>query len=192
MQEGGSTAEILQKVGALALATPTVTEAERRAVIVSRLPVQDWPQSRLAIVAVDAYSGERIVFERESGVSLVDAVASSCAVPCVWPPVSINGRRYIDGGVYSVANADLAAGFDRVLILQPDVPPFTPESLEKQIEQLRSAGALVEVIAPDDAMQAALASVGGNPLDPAVRERAAQAGRAQGRNIAAQVASLWQ
>ena len=192
VQEGGTITEILQRVGALALATPTVTEAERLTVIASRLPVLNWPQHRLAVVTVDAQSGERIVFERESEVNLVEAVAASCAVPCVWPPVSINGHRYIDGGSYSAANADLAAGFDRVLVLQPDAPPFTQESLEKQVEQLRKKGAQVEVIVPDEAMQTALASVGGNPLDPSVRELAARAGRDQGRNIATRVAALWQ
>ncbi|HVU67983.1 MAG TPA: patatin-like phospholipase family protein, partial [Ktedonobacteraceae bacterium] len=192
VQEGGTIAEKLRKIGALALATPTVTEAERRAVIVSRLPVQHWPQKRLAIVAINASSGERVVFERESGVSLIDAVAASCAVPCVWPPVSINGRRYIDGGSYSAANADLAVGCERVLILQPDVPPLIQESLETQVEQLRSGGAQVEIIMPDETLKAILASVGGNLLDPSARERAAHAGRAQGRKAAAGIISLWQ
>src|SRR5579884_2344317 len=103
--EGGSSAEIMQRIGALALATPTVPEAERRAVIVSRLPVHRWSQRRLEVVAVDALSGERVVFTRDSGVELVDAITASCAVPGVWPPATVNSRRYIDGGCYSVANA---------------------------------------------------------------------------------------
>ena len=106
--------------------------------------------------------------------------------------MSINGRRYIDGGSHSAANADLAVGFERVLILQPDVPPLIQESLETQIEQLRSGGAQVEIIMPDEALKAILASVGGNLLDPSARERAAHAGRAQGRKAAASVVSLWQ
>src|SRR5205814_2146005 len=81
LKEGGESHEILQQVGALALSTPTVTEAERRAVIASRLSVHSWPKRQLKVVTVDAHSGERIVFERESGVELVDAVTASCAVP---------------------------------------------------------------------------------------------------------------
>ena len=54
-----------------------------------------------------------MVFDAASDVRLLDAVGASCAVPGIWPPVTINGRRYIDGGIRSAANADLAAGCDR-------------------------------------------------------------------------------
>lgn len=193
IKEGGTSSALLQRIGALALATPTVSEAQRRDVIVSRLPVHSWPQNRLEIVAIDAFSGERTIFTRESGVELVDAVAASCAVPCIWPPVTINQRRYIDGGTYSMANLDLAAGFDKILVLQPDPPPFPlPESLEEQIERLQRQGAQIEVINPDEAMKAALASAGGNALDPSLREIAANLGREQSRHELARVAALWQ
>ncbi|HTK08692.1 MAG TPA: patatin-like phospholipase family protein [Ktedonobacteraceae bacterium] len=193
LEEGGTTSEILQRIGALSLATPTVPEAERREVIVSRLPVHSWPQSRLEIVAVDAFSGERTIFKRESGVELVDAVAASCAVPCVWPPTTIKQSRYIDGGCYSIANVDLAAGFDKILLLQPDAPPMLlAESLEEQVERLLRQGAQIEVIAPNEAMKAAVAAVGGNALDPSLREISANLGREQSRHEAARVAALWQ
>jgi NTE family protein len=191
--EGGTSSEILQRIGALALAAPTVPEAQRREVLVSRLPVHSWPQSRLEIVAVDAFSGERTIFKRESGVELVDAVMASCALPYVWPPATINQRRYIDGGCYSIANLDLAAGFDKILVLQPDIPPVPLlESLDEQRERLQSEGAQLEVITPDEAMKTALASVGGNALDPSLRGIAANLGREQGRREAARVAALWQ
>jgi NTE family protein len=191
-QEGGSGAEILQRIGALASAVPTVPESQRREVIASRLQVHSWPQSRVEIVAVDVQSGERIIFTRDSGVELVDAVMASGALPYVYPPATINQRRYIDGGCYSIANLDLATGFDRVLVLQPDVPPFPfLETLDEQVERLRREGAQVEVITPDEAMKAALASVGGNALDPSLRGSAATVGREQGRREAARVAALW-
>jgi NTE family protein len=192
-QEGGSGAEIMQRIGALALAVPAPSEAQRREVIVSRLPVQSWPQSRVEIVAVDAFSGERTVFTRESGVELVDAVMASGALPYAYPPATINQSRYIDGGCYSIANLDLAAGFDKVLVLQPDLPPVPfLESLDEQRERLQRKGAQIEVITPDEAMKAALASVGGNALDPSLRGIAADLGREQGRHEAARVAVLWQ
>ncbi len=116
LKEGGTSSEILQRMGALALAAPTGPETQRREVIVSRLSVHSWPRSPLEIVAIDAFSGERTIFKRESGVDLVDAVMASSAVPYVWPPTTINKRRYIDGGCYSMANLDLAAGFDKILV----------------------------------------------------------------------------
>ncbi len=192
-KEGGSSEQILRRIGALAEAVPTVSEAERRKVIVSRLPVQSWPQSRLAIVAVDMQSGQRTIFTRESGVELIDAVMASCALPYAWPPATVNRRRYIDGACYSTANLDLAAGFDKILVLQPDIPPVPLlESLDEQVERLQREGAQIAVITPDEAMKAALASVGGNSLDPSLRGIAAGLGREQGKHEAARVAALWQ
>ena len=113
--------------------------------------------------------------------SLVDAVAASCAVPGVWPPVTIDGRRYIDGGVRSSDNADLAAGAGRIVILSPlgmDSPLPAPMSLASVVTELRAAGSEVVVISPDESSSSA---IGLNPLDPATRTPAALAGRAQGR-----------
>ena len=107
------------RIGHAALKARTVPESVRRAVFEERLPSRVWPERRLIITAVDAENGEARVFDRDSGVPLLDAVAASCAVPMVWPPITINGHRYIDGGVRSVANADLAAGCDRVVVLAP-------------------------------------------------------------------------
>jgi NTE family protein len=87
-----------RRVGAFARAASTVPEAKRRAVIAARLPAADWPQRDLRIPAVDAVTGEVVIFTRDSGVTLVDAVAASCAVPGIWPPATIGDRRYVDGG----------------------------------------------------------------------------------------------
>ncbi|HEX8628359.1 MAG TPA: patatin-like phospholipase family protein, partial [Catenuloplanes sp.] len=98
------------RLGAMALAARTPSEEQRRQVIAARLPARDWPRRRLRVTAVDAHDGRFEVFDAGSGVQLLDAVGASCAVPGVWPPVSIGGRRYLDGGMRSPANADLAAG----------------------------------------------------------------------------------
>jgi len=183
---GGSVSEILQRVGVIAAAARTVPEARRRSVIASRLAIHGWPERELRVVAVDVKSGARMVFDAASGVDFVDAVAASCAVPGVWPPVTIGGRRYMDGGAYSTDNADLAAGCDRVLIfaLRARSPRLAVVSLESAVEALRASGAEVDVVHPDAATEAVLASVGGNLLDPSVREGAARAGREQGQRIA--------
>ena len=175
-----SPAEALQRVGAYALAADTVDEATRRAVIESRLPSRAWPSRRILLVAVDAETGETRVFDRESGASLVDAVAASCAVPGIWPAVTIGGRRYVDGGVRSSDNADLAAGYGRIMVISPlgyESPIPSPMPLRSVVDQLRADGSEVTVIAPD---QASAAAIGANPLDPATRVPAAEAGRAQG------------
>ncbi len=170
-----------RRIGAYALAADTVPEAERRAVISARLPSPDWPARRMLLVAVDAETGAMRVFDRQSGVSLVDAVAASCAVPGVWPPVTISGCRYVDGGVRSGENADLAAGCGRIVVISPlgyDSALPSPMPLRRVVGELRSDGSAVTVITPDVASAAAM---GLNPLDPATRTPAAHAGRAQGR-----------
>ncbi|MYR91771.1 patatin-like phospholipase family protein [Streptomyces sp. SID685] len=183
MATASSAAELRGAVGRVALAARTVSEPERLAVIESRLPEHGWPQRALRVVAVDAETGDTRVFDRDSGVSLVDAVAASCAVPGVWPPVTIAERRYIDGGIRSVANVDLAAGAARVLVLVPlgPVEPLPSDHpLDDTVAALRAEGAEVLVIGPDDASTSA---IGANPLDPATREPAARAGREQGREL---------
>ena len=140
------------------------------------------------VTAVDVHSGKFTTFDASSGVSLVDAVAASCAVPGVWPPVSIDGRRYMDGGVRSLTSADLASGYGRVLVLSPMPPDMTLE-IEGEVDVLRGQGSTVLVITADDA---ALARFGDNPLDPSRRSPALEEGRRQGVAAADAVRALWQ
>jgi NTE family protein len=173
-------AEMLRRIGAYAVGADTVPEAARRAVIESRLPVPGWPERALRLTAVDVQTGELRVFDRESGVALIDAVAASCAVPGIWPAVTIGGRRYMDGGVRSADNADLAAGYARITVVSPlgyDSVIPSPLPLRAVVDQLRAGGAQVTVVVPD---AASVAAMGANPLDPATRGPAARAGLAQG------------
>jgi len=177
------------RVGALALRARTETEAARRRVIESRLPVQQWPAGRLQITALDALTGDLAIFDADSGVRLIDAVGASCAVPGIWPPVTINGRRYIDGGIRSAANADLAAGCERIIVVAPLASGFGPlASPVNQARALSAAGALVTVIKPD---KAALRAIGRNVLDPARRPAAALAGYAQAESVALEAKAVW-
>ncbi|MEU2168043.1 patatin-like phospholipase family protein [Micromonospora chersina] len=177
-----------RRLGGIALAAQTVDPAVRLAAIDARLPVKQWPDRRLLLPAVDAESGDEAIFTRESGVTLRDAVAASCAVPGIWPPVAIGDRRYVDGGVRSMTNADLAAGADRVLIIQPSLAD-TPQpwgDLDAEIAAL--APAAVHVISAD---QASVDAFGTNALSPATRAASARAGRAVGAAHAAAVAAVW-
>jgi NTE family protein len=168
--------ELRRRIGALALAADTVPESARLEVIEGRLPVHAWPDRALKIVAVDAHTGEPRIFDRASGVALVDAVAASCALPGIWPPVTIGDTRYVDGGVRSIVNADLAEGHDRILVIAPMLDP----SLDDQIAKLEQT-ARVALIAPD---ADSLAAFGADPLDPETRTPSAQAGRARGLTAA--------
>ncbi|AXN51772.1 hypothetical protein MMRN_47310 [Mycobacterium marinum] len=177
----------LQRIGAVALATETVSESVRREVIAARLPCHDWPDRALRVTAIDVSTGELVAFDRDSGVELVDAVAASCAVPGAWPPVTIAGRRYMDGGVASLVNLGVADDCGVAVVLVPtgaDAPsPFGGGSAAEVAE---FAGRSLGVFADDDS----LAAFGANPLDPRCRKASALAGRAQGRREASAVAAF--
>lgn len=188
LSAAGPGQELRAAIGRFALAASTVPERQRRAVIEARLPVHEWPDRDVRIIAVDAGTGEERVFTAADGVELVDAVAASCAVPGVWPPVSIDGRRYIDGGVRSATSVDLVADFDVVLVLAPvdnllTLDPDVDKASKKVLKRKKTL-----VIGPDDA---SLAAFGANPLDPATARPSAQAGRAQAVNVADDVRGLW-
>jgi NTE family protein len=177
------------RIGALALAAPTVDEQQRHEIIAARLPSHDWPTERLLITAVAVDTGEAAVFDRTSGVGLVDAVAASCAVPGVWPPTTINGRRYMDGGVRSLTNADLAKSCDRVLIVAPmSIPSGGPmRTIEDEVALLAPDREVFVIRADDPAM----AAFGTNPLDPATRVPSARAGYQQAATIVDAVKQFW-
>ncbi|MFI6003507.1 patatin-like phospholipase family protein [Streptomyces sp. NPDC051366] len=178
-----------RRVGALALAADTGGEAERRKVLAARLVSHEWPERRLVVTAVDALTGELAAFDRESGAGLVDAVSASCAVPGVWPPVTVGGRRFIDGGIRSATNADLASGCARVVILAPlALGSGLVPSPAAQAARLREAGTQVLLITPSAQARKAF---GRNVLDPARRDPAARAGLAQAAEHAAEAIAVW-
>jgi NTE family protein len=193
-----SAADLQRAMGAFGLESDSTLgpgAGQRRATVAARLPRREWPDRPMIVVAVDAHTGELAVFDRDSGVELVDAVTASCALPGLVPTHSINGTRYIDGGVRSSENADLAAGYANVVVLSPlggrsGTPPegqfeglrrFPGADLAGQVESLRKQGSHVEVITPDADSRAAM---GTNQMDPATRIPAARAGFAQGKQEA--------
>ena len=168
-----------------------LTSAQWRATVAARFPTALWPRQRVLITAVDARTGEPVVFDRTSGIDLVDAVAASCAGGFAY---EIGDAQYIDGGYRSNAdNADLAAGHERVLVLSPlGGRSFTPVEwgthLATQVDELRAQGSRVETVVPD---AAALTAFGDNMMNPATRPPAARAGYDQGRAVADLVSELW-
>ncbi|HXR22205.1 MAG TPA: patatin-like phospholipase family protein [Acidimicrobiales bacterium] len=202
-----SAADLQRAMGAFGLESDSILgpgAGQRRAMVAARLPRPEWPDRPMIVVAVDAHTGELAAFDRDSGVDLVDAVTASTALPGLVPTVSINGARYIDGGVRSADNADLASGYANVVVLSPlggrsQAPPEAgqfeglrrpPEwgtDLGSQVEALRNQGSHVEVITPDAGSRAAM---GTNQMDPATRIPAARAGFAQGKQEATRVSLL--
>lgn len=177
----------MQRIGAIALGTDTVAEAVRRRVIEQRLPSHDWPARVLRITAIDTATGDLVIFDAGSGVPLVDAVAASCAVPGAWPPVTIGDQRYMDGGIASSVNLDVAGDCDAAVVLIPaaaDAP--APFSDGPAAEIAAFDGATLAVFADDDSLKA----FGPNPLDPRCRIGSAVAGREQGRREAQAVAQF--
>jgi NTE family protein len=188
-------ADMRRRMGAAALdmdaASDGFWQTQWRATVAARLPSQRWPQRAVLITAVDAHTGEPVVFDRHSGVDLADAVAASCASGL---PYRIGDSRYIDGGYRSNAeNADLAAGYARVLVLSPfGGRTLTPLDwgmhLTTQVDELRARGSRVETIFPDSNYEHMF---GANAMDLSLRPPAARAGYDQGRALAEQLTEFW-
>jgi NTE family protein len=179
--------EARARIGAMALAAEVGDEQAHVDAFAARLPYHDWPERRLVVTAVDAETGEFVAWDKDSGVPLVRAVAASCAVPCVFPPVTVNGRRYMDGGVRSGTNADLAGDADRVVVLAPlaAVSPLGAPAAE--LDALR-AHASVLLVGADEA---ALTAFGPNPLDRTRRVAALDAGLVQGTSTVDAARAVW-
>jgi NTE family protein len=201
-----SAVELQRAMGAFGLECDAIlapTAPQHRAVVAARLPRHEWPVRPMIVVAVNARTGELVTFDGDSGVDLVDAVTAATALPGSSPTVSINGTRYINGGVRSPDNADLALGYANVVVLSPfggrsgplpdgqfeglRRPPQWGMDLDGQVETLRQQGSRVEVITPDPDSRTAM---GTNQMDPATRIPAARAGFTQGKREATRVTFL--
>ena len=190
-------ADMRRRMGAAALETDATShgaaQSQWRNTVAARLPSQLWPQRLMLVTAVDAQTGEPAVFDRDSGVELVDAVAASCANGFGVPPYTIGNRRYIDGGYRRNENADLAAGYGRVLVLSPfggrsRHPLDWGMDLATQVDELRAGGSSVVTIFPDSD---SLSAFGANMMDFSTRTPAARAGYNQGKALAEPLTEFW-
>ena len=186
------------ELGKLALGAPTVAEGDfTGAAVFAQLAGSGWPAS-FRCTAIDAKTGALRVWDAEAGASLDRAVAASCAVPMVFPPVTVDGARYMDGGMRTPLNADLAAGHTAVIIVSclamalPEGitdPVFeaTAAQIEAELAVLRGSGASVEIIVPG-AEFLEVSGWGAELMNPSrvagayeagVRQAVAEAGRLQ-------------
>jgi NTE family protein len=187
------TQQVAAEIGAMALAAKTVNEDRWKGYFGDRFGESAWPERPLILTAVDCATGEFQTWNRNSGAPLHLAVASSCAVPGLFPPVTINGHRYTDGGVRSGTSADLARGYDAVLIVAPigarsdGIDPLLGREAKAEAEALHTAGSLVELAFPD---AGSMEAMGMNRMDPSRRCVSAEAGIAQGKALAAKL-EVW-
>ncbi|WP_350348215.1 patatin-like phospholipase family protein [Agromyces sp. G08B096] len=187
--------DLRHRMCAAALDRPGSADAELqarwRATVAARLPRPDWPERAVLITAVDAERAEPVVFDRLSGVELADAVAASCSSGFAY---RIGDRRYVDGGYRRNAeNADLAAGYGRVLVLSPFggrsfAPAEWGTDLAAQVDELRAQGSRVETVTPSPDAERLF---GANAMDLSLRPDAARAGFAQGEALAGRLARFW-
>ncbi len=194
--------QLRAEIGAFALdAKVAMTEEEWLATFTrgGTFAQDQWPDRPYMCTAVDAQSGEFVTWDRASGVPMSRAIASSCCVPGIFPPITINGRRYIDGGMKSATNADLAAGYDRVVVVSvtagmermsafPALAERAKKRMDEELAAITSRGGKVELLAPDDESRAAM---GTNLMDFKRRGEIADAGVRQGRLEAARLRGFW-
>jgi NTE family protein len=179
-------ADARRRVGRLALAAETITEQAHIAGMSTLISAREWPDGELLITAVDIETGELKVWDRAGGAPLPTAVASSCAMPGIFPPITINGRQYMDGGIVSGTNADVATGADVLVVVEPLAHLFPREPLERELAAT-GAGTVI-TINPD---QAALDAFGPALHDWAAWQPACQAGIRQAATTAERVRAAW-
>lgn len=188
--------QVRREIGQWAITVPTIrTEQQFVGAFAKMFPDKGWTKRNFQCVAVDAGDGSYKVWNKDSGVDLASAVASSCAVPGIFPPITINGRRYMDGGMRSATNADLAKGYSEVVVVAVTGGARTSDMgkrfgaiHDKEVKAPQDGGAHVDLIVPD---AASLAAFGPNLMDSSHRGQAARAGLAQGEAEAAALAASW-
>jgi NTE family protein len=147
--------------------------------------VADWADGRTWIAAVDYDTGQRVLFGRDGAprATLTEAVVASCSIPGWYEPAVIGGRRYVDGGVWSMTSLDVLGGTDvrEVYVLapmastEPDHPLQPHLRMERRLRQvlthalvrqaraLAAQGKRVTVLTPGPRD---LAAMGINLMDP--------------------------
>jgi len=187
------------EMGRMAISADTISEAEWLETF-STFAGADWPAA-FSCTAVSTGDGSFRVWDKAAGVDPQLAIASSCAVPGVFPPVTIGESRWMDGGGRDILNADVAAGHEVVLAvscLPLEIPPefSTPAfdalfaATRAQLDSLRAGGSKAETIVPGQEMLE-ISGAGANLMDFTRTADAYEAGLRQGKVEAARLAGFW-
>ncbi|MBB5916490.1 NTE family protein [Nocardia transvalensis] len=172
-----------RRVGELALAAGAGDPADHVERMLALVGQSQWPPGDLLITSIDIGTGDLRVWTRTGAASLPQALAASTAVPGVFPPIPIDGGTYIDGGIRSAINADLASGADLVVIVEPLAHMFPRTATDGEL-----GAATVVSLAPD---AEAVAAFGPDVFDPAVLVPAYQAGVRQSVTAATVLTDVW-
>ncbi|WP_441246263.1 patatin-like phospholipase family protein [Kitasatospora sp. McL0602] len=179
-------AEARRRVGRIALAAETGPEQAHVARMRALVGAERWPDRKLLITVLDAETGEQEVFDRASGAPLASAVAASTAFPGIYPPITIDGRRYMDGSLQSATNARLAAGARTLVVIDPQAHLFPRELLHQELAV--AAAHTVVTIEPDPA---SIHAFGSDLSDRAAWEPAYRAGLRQAADAVGRLSPAW-
>jgi NTE family protein len=187
-------AEAARRTAALALAVPTPSEDVMVESFRAALPAAAWPEGDLRVTGVSVSTGERVAWTAASGVELVRAVTASCAVPGMFPAVTVGDDRFLDGGLWSGSNADVLVGLDleAALFIGPmgvgasGLGAMSARMLERERALLATAGTSLQVLEPGERFVAAAMQL----MDPSRRVEALEIGLAEGAAAAERLRSV--
>jgi len=191
--DSGDHGHIAREAGRLALAAETIAEDAFVELTGGSLG-EAWPEGDFICTAWEAETGTFRAWDRHAGVPLDRAVSSSCCVPGLFPPVALDGGRYIDGGIVSATCAHLAAGHDAVVVVSvlsgavAEMAARVARPLREEVADLRRAGAIVEVI---EMGGDALNACGSNLMNFGAADDIAAIGRENGRAAADRIGLIW-
>lgn len=191
---------IRARLGQMAIDAPTIDEASWLSLF-EMFAGAEWPRG-FACTAVDAGTGRFRVWDGDAGVDVQHAVASSCAVPGIFPPVTIGATRWMDGGVRDILNADVAAGHQTVLVISCTLLEVPPELLppgmgdlfaatRAGLEGLERDGSKVELVVPSQEMLE-ISGYGMHLMDFTRSAAAFAAGVRQGQLEASRLSAFWE
>jgi NTE family protein len=160
----------------------------------------EWPPS-FHCTSFSLTSGAFAIWDASSGVELPRAVASSCTIPGLVSPVTINEQAWMDGGARDALNADLAIGHDVVLAVScmalhppegaaPELMAGLLPGISQRIDECRASGSAVEVLEPSEEF-GELSGWGRYLLDVSRTKAAFEAGRLQGQAEADRIRRFW-
>lgn len=203
--------EACARIGRMALAASTVEEkASLARAALAPLASRAWPRN-LHATAVNVRTGTFTVWDATCPAPLLDAIAASSALPGVYPPITIGTQRYMDGGVRSMLNADLAAGHGTVIVVSclPLGAPGGSDgsadtdatmanhtnsgsdmALLAELAAVRNSGSVLEVVTPGEEVHALTIS-GPGMFDPELMHDAYQAGLRQAEQLAQRLGAAW-
>ncbi len=188
--------DVAREIGREASAAPACAPEAWIAQTGGHCGVADWPETDYVAVVVDVATGRHRGVDRASGVPLASAIAASCAIPGVFPPIPFDGALWMDGGVRSGTSADLAGerGADRVLVVAPMcdrmgvVGPLSQRALRVELDGLEAKGIWSHAVLPGEREAERM---GDDLMNPAFIEPALEAGTEQGRALATSALADW-